>query len=180
MDVGDALRILGLETSPSWESVRAAHRAAIRTAHPDAGGDAASAARVNEAYDVLRRITDGGDRPVPSPAPTPPSAPRSDAREPRRRVVGADDPMDVLMRLADAAHDIGDVVFVDPNAGILEVVVGDAPAVGQLAVTVSEPTADTDGVPVAFTLEPLGVTPAPSIHDVVANLMGRLRHRRRG
>ena len=56
MDVAHALRILGLEGSPSWESVRAAHRAAIRTVHPDAGGDAASAARVNEAYDVLRRI----------------------------------------------------------------------------------------------------------------------------
>ena len=55
------------------------------------------------------------------------------------------------MQLADAAHDIGEVVFVDPDAGLLEVVVGDEPGVGQLTASVDLP--GRDGVPVAFTLE---------------------------
>ena len=70
-------------------------------------------------------------------------------------------------------------MFVDPGAGLMEVVVGDAPGVGQLAVHVRAPEAKGDGVPVAFTLEPLGVTPAPSIHEVVADLMARYRQRER-
>lgn len=77
------------------------------------------------------------------------------------------------MRLADAAHDVGEVVFVDPDAGLLEVIVGDEPGVGQLTASVE--TAEGDGVPVAFTLEPLGVTPAPPIREVVDDLMARLQ-----
>lgn len=52
---------------------------------------------------------------------------------------------------------------------MLEIVVGTPPGVGQLAVTVGDPTAD--GTSVAFTLEPLGVTPAPPIGPVVEALM---------
>ena len=65
------------------------------------------------------------------------------------------------------------MVFFDPHEGLLEIVVGDAPAVGQLAVTVGD--ARPEGTPVSFTLEPLGVTPAPPINDVVGALMAELR-----
>jgi hypothetical protein len=56
---------------------------------------------------------------------------------------------------------------------MLEIVVGDPPGVGQLAVTVG--AAHRDGTVVSFTLEPLGVVPAPPIRDVVAALIGALR-----
>ena len=79
--------------------------------------------------------------------------------------------------MADAAHDIGEVVFVDPHDGMLEVIVGEPPGVGQLNATVDEAT--PDGVPVSFTLEPLGVAPAPSIHEIVEKLMALVRRRRR-
>lgn len=170
MDPHTAIETLGLSGSPSWSEIRHAHRVAIRQAHPDAGGDPVRAAELNQAFDSLHAATKGGTLPL-----APPSAASSPGTP--RRIVDRDDPTGVLLRLADAAHDIGDVVFVDPIAGLMEVVVGDAPAVGQLAVTVGPAEQDGDGVPVAFTLEALGVTPAPPIHDVVADLMGRYRHR---
>ena len=80
-------------------------------------------------------------------------------------------------RQADAAHEIGEVVFVDPHDGFLEVIVGDPPGVGQLTATVDEAT--PDGVPVSFTLEPLGIASAPSIHEIVEELMALVRRRRR-
>ena len=79
--------------------------------------------------------------------------------------------------MADAAHDIGEVVFVDPHDGMLEVIVGVPPGVGQLTATVDKAT--PDGVPVSFTLEPLGVAPAPSIHEIVEKLMALVRRRPR-
>ena len=174
-----ALRTLGLTGAPSWDEIRRAHRDAIRRAHPDIGGDAARAAALNQAFDALHRATDGGTAPLPAPSPaaarpaTPPAVPAD------RETVDRDDPVEVLMRLADVAHDIGEVVFVDPGAGLMEVVVGDAPGVGQLAIHVSPPKAKGDGVPVSFTLDALGVTPAPPIHDVVTDLMTRYRRRER-
>ena len=167
MEIEEALRILSLPADSSWDAIRRAHRAAIVSAHPDAGGSAAAAARVNQALDTLARATDDGRRPLPAPPPPPvPTAP------PDRRV-RLQDPTEVLFRLADAAHDIGEVVFVDPEAGLLEVIVGEQPGVGQLTASVD--AFDGDGVPVAFTLEPLGVTPAPRIDTVVRELMALVR-----
>lgn len=180
MDITTALRALGLGGTPSWDEIRRAHREAIRRAHPDAGGDPARAALLNQALDALHRATAGGTTPLPSPPSEPLPLPRQPASaSPDRQMVDRDDPVEVLMRLADAAHDIGDVVFVDPDAGLMEVIVGEAPGVGQLAVHVSPPTVTGEGVPVAFTLDALGVTPAPPIRDVVSGLMSRYRERER-
>jgi hypothetical protein len=48
-----AYQILGLEGGASAEAVRAAHRALMKTAHPDQGGSAERAARLNAARDRL-------------------------------------------------------------------------------------------------------------------------------
>ena len=165
MEIAEALRVLKLPDDPDWDAVRRAHRRAIVAAHPDTGGSAARAALVNQALDTLGRATDHGRRRLSAPAtPTPPA--------PRPAHVPLRDPAEVLLRLAEVAHDVGEVVFVDIEAGLLEVVVGDEPGVGQLTASVD--VANRDGVPVAFTLEPLGVAPAPRIEDVVRDLMGRL------
>ncbi|MEM7140642.1 MAG: hypothetical protein AAF548_06365 [Actinomycetota bacterium] len=177
MDVGRARTLLNVSDGASPDQLRAAHRRAIRRAHPDAGGTTRAAAEVNEALAVLLD---------PPPAPPPPVQPRSRRTAapapppPDDVTVGADEvfvvrdrPDALLLRLADAGHEVGEVVFVDPHDGLLEIVVGDAPAVGQLAVSVGHETAD--GTPVSFTLEPLGVTPAPPIGDVVDALMRALR-----
>jgi hypothetical protein len=178
VDVTDALRVLGLSDTSDWSDVRAAHRRAILRTHPDAGGSAHAAARVNQAFDVLRKLSGDGERPIHARAPTPPTnpapAPRSTSPD---QLVADDDPVELLLRMADAAHDIGEVVFVDPHDGMLEVIVGEPPGVGQLTATVDKAT--PDGVPVSFTLEPLGVAPAPSIHEIVEKLMALVRRRRR-
>jgi hypothetical protein len=49
----EALAILGLATGATEEQVRAAHRRLILRVHPDAGGSADLAARINRAKDVL-------------------------------------------------------------------------------------------------------------------------------
>jgi hypothetical protein len=53
MDEAAALALLGLAGAASPEEIRAAHRRMMRTAHPDRGGDAAQAARLNQARDYL-------------------------------------------------------------------------------------------------------------------------------
>lgn len=49
----EALAILGLATGATEEEIRAAHRRLILRVHPDAGGSADLAARINRAKDVL-------------------------------------------------------------------------------------------------------------------------------
>jgi DnaJ-domain-containing protein 1 len=49
----EALAILGLAEGASEAEIRAAHRRLMRTAHPDQGGTAWLAARLNAARDLL-------------------------------------------------------------------------------------------------------------------------------
>ena len=55
MDRTEALSVLGLDEGADAAAVDAAHRKMIRRAHPDQGGSAYLAAKVNEAREVLRR-----------------------------------------------------------------------------------------------------------------------------
>ena len=49
----EALAVLGLADGATEEEIRAAHRRLILRVHPDAGGSADLAARINRAKDVL-------------------------------------------------------------------------------------------------------------------------------
>jgi hypothetical protein len=49
----EALATLGLQEGATAEAIRAAHRRLILRMHPDAGGTAELAARINRAKDVL-------------------------------------------------------------------------------------------------------------------------------
>jgi DnaJ homolog subfamily C member 19 len=58
MNASEAAKILELSPDASVDAIQAAHRRLIAKVHPDAGGSAALAARVNEARDVLlKRLT---------------------------------------------------------------------------------------------------------------------------
>ena len=53
MPVAEARRLLGVDEGASLAEVRAAHRRLIARVHPDAGGSADLAERVNAARDTL-------------------------------------------------------------------------------------------------------------------------------
>jgi DnaJ-class molecular chaperone len=53
LSTDEARDLLGLRRDASVEDIRAAHRRLIGRVHPDAGGSAALASRVNAARDVL-------------------------------------------------------------------------------------------------------------------------------
>ncbi|MEZ5244220.1 MAG: J domain-containing protein [Acidimicrobiales bacterium] len=175
MEIDEARRILGVDATADEQTLRAAHRRQIRRAHPDAGGSAAAAAGVNAAWALLRDHDPAAPPPADAgpraPRPTPVSAERPPDVDGYYRVDV--EPGELLARLAEAGHAVGEVVFVDPHGGILEIVVGEAPAVGQLAATVGATSGA--GTEVAFTLEPLGVTPAPPIGPIVDALMAAVR-----
>jgi curved DNA-binding protein CbpA len=179
VEIDEARRILGVDETADERTLRAAHRREIRRAHPDAGGSAAAASGVNAAWALLRDHDPAAAPPREAGHDATRTAPLS-AEHPSERPPDVDgyyrvdvEPGELLARLAEAGHAVGEVVFVDPHGGILEIVVGDAPAVGQLAATVGATSGA--GTEVAFTLEPLGITPAPPIGPIVDALMAAVR-----
>ncbi len=58
MSAMEAAKVLEVSPDAGVDAIQAAHRRLIAKVHPDAGGSAALAARVNEARDVLlKRLT---------------------------------------------------------------------------------------------------------------------------
>jgi len=53
MDRDEARRVLGLPSGADAETIRAAHRRLVAKVHPDQGGSAELAGRVNAARDIL-------------------------------------------------------------------------------------------------------------------------------
>ncbi len=52
----DALRILGLESSASWEDIQQRYRQKVASSHPDRGGSNRDFIEIREAYQTLRFI----------------------------------------------------------------------------------------------------------------------------
>jgi hypothetical protein len=171
MDLHEARTVLGITEGDGWDTVRAAYRRLIRSAHPDrAGGTTGAAARLNEAYAVLSRARRQGSRvgtpagaptgapapsrpPEPPPPPSPPPPPRVGSA-----VVGEDTlllaapPPEAFALLLDAGHRIGSVSYVDRSCGIFEVVVREGAETCSLLVTLQ---GRGHGTEVVFALESL-------------------------
>jgi len=60
MDAAEARRVLGLPADADVASIRAAHRRLVARVHPDQGGSADLAGRVNAARDILLAERDKG------------------------------------------------------------------------------------------------------------------------
>lgn len=174
MDRERALRTLGLEKGALADDINRAYRALIRQAHPDAGGSTAVAARITEAYHWLQRTG--------TPSPPPPRPPQPDPPAP----VATDDsvalllpPGDIFIRLIEAGHQLGEVSYIDRDAGIVQVTfTAENGVVCQLAATVvsgGDATSRGDAR-VEFTLDPLASGDAPPIGQVVDHLARLIRN----
>lgn len=163
-----ALGVLGLEGRPDWDAVRAAYRSSVRESHPDvSAGDAATrrTAAINEAFDVLRRLTVDGKSALPD---RPPPAP--ERLEPA--LVLRTRPGDVYVNLLEAAHEVGNVCYLDPEAGLIQVLLTEQGAAGaHLLIDVDQERRPPS---VAFTLESAD-DDVPPIADIVGRLAKHLR-----
>lgn len=191
MTPAEAARILGVRPSASPDEVRIAYRSQIRTHHPDRAGaaSAARAASITEAYRVL--VERGPAPPDEPPVRTPaagPVPPRPAATEglgfgapPVSRVdedtlaLGA--PPDESFRwLLDAAHDVGEITYVDRSMPIMEVLCRfEGEPATSLLLTLQGRGASTE---VFCTVESIEARPAPPTSAVV-DLLELALHRRR-
>jgi hypothetical protein len=189
----EAARILGVGAAASADEVRIAYRAQIRTHHPDRAGatSSARAASITEAYRVLvERGPAPADPPPerePAPSATGPVPPRAAAEDlrfgapPIGRIdedtlaLGA--PPDESFRwLLDAAHDVGEITYVDRSMPIMEVLCRfEGEPATSLLLTLQGRGERTE---VFCTVESIEARPAPPTSAVV-DLLELALHRRR-
>ena len=197
MTPAEAARILGVDHTASPEQVRAAYRDQIRTHHPDRAGarSAGRAAAIIEAYRVLAAL---GSVPPPPPPPPPPAAdqrgwggatipPRASAEPlppvapPVHRIdadtLVLDAPAEETFRwLLDAAHDVGEITYVDRSMPIMEVLCRfEGEPATSLLLTLQGRGLGTE---VFCTVESIEARPPPPTSAVV-DLLELALHRRR-
>lgn len=136
MNSREAAEVLGLTPEASPVEVRRAYRSIIRTLHPDLAGSGATpdAVRVIEAYGVLRaeRVVADADRPggpgvrrAPADGARPPASPLPPAAIVRMEddTIAFGAPADeTLLLLLEAAHDLGELTYLDRSMPIIEVI----------------------------------------------------------
>ena len=168
MDEEEARGVLGVGAAAGAVEVRAAYRRALLGAHPDLrGGSADATRRIVAAYQSLRAT---GSR--PDAAPPPPVEPADTVSVTvEGDTVAADLPAgDLFAMLVEVGHRIGDVGFVDPESGLLEVIVG-FEGYGACSVILTLQGRGI-GVTEAFcTVEPLAGGAVPPV-ETVAELLG--------
>lgn len=188
MNPTSAAHLLGVAVDAPWNVVRRAYRDRIRRAHPDSGevGDADEAVLLNRAYAVLEQVRRHPGDHERGGATT--SEPDTDAStvDPRIEIAGltrlAPDtlavglPGDEAFRLVfDAAHDVGDITYVDRSGPLLAVLcrfVGE-PATS-LLLTFQGRATHTE---IHGTVESIEARPAPPTTPVVDLLEDALRLR---
>ncbi len=129
MNAAQARRVLDVRADAAWDDIRRAYRDRIRAHHPDRAGDesAGRAAQIIEAYrtlDQARQTPPGPTSPPPAPVfretipeGGAPAVARLDAD-----TLALAAPADEAFRwLMEAAHDIGEITYLDRSGPILEV-----------------------------------------------------------
>ena len=153
----------------------------MRVAHPDLpSGDPDTARRLNQAFTLLEPVyRRGATMPAPIDAGSRSPTTRFDGDDALEILRVDDDSLalvapadEVFFRLVEVLHDLGDVVYADPEAGYLEALVHDG--VGQLAVSLQ---GRADATEAFFTLESHLGRPVPPIDVIVRAIADRLRAR---
>ncbi|MCU1455367.1 MAG: hypothetical protein JWN46_3513 [Acidimicrobiales bacterium] len=193
MDRAEATQMLGVSADAPWPEVQRAFRTLIRTRHPDHAGveataDAALLIQAFEVLDAARRQPAASDGPTAGAATRPakrtatPPRPSRPPIEPTTIVridddtIGLGAPADeAFALLMEAAHDIGEVSYLDRSVPIIEAIcqfVG-APATS-LVVTLQ---GRNDGTEAFCTTESIEARPGPPTKDVVDVYESLLRQR---
>ncbi len=197
MDRSEALGVLGLVEATDEASVRSAFRSRLRDTHPDlnAASDATErTVRLTTAYRVvLAHLASPGPGAGTNDAdPADASADQADA--PRAgdataaaaeqdlgtaavlvdaATIGIPAPaVEVVPLLIEAAHRLGDITYLDPGAGLLEVVVEFVGAPTSSVVLSLQGRAATGLTEVFCSVEPLSGGEAPSA-EAVTQLLHR-------
>lgn len=184
MDSAEARAVLAVGRTAGAEEIRSAFRRQLRSTHPDVAGGVADAgrrtARLVQAYATLRRSPDA--RSAPGPATPPPPAGRpvtvTVAGDSLRWAVS---PRETFRLLVDVVDSIGDITYVDVDAGLLDVVIvlGDGTACSLMATVVARPgPGRPPTTEVLFALEPLGAEARPPAQPVVTAVAARLARAR--
>lgn len=193
MTPAEAARILGVSRTASAEEVRIAYRSQIRTHHPDRAG-AASAGRAASIVEAYRVLSEAGPAAVDEPTPRSPRRDPGGPVPPRTAADGlafgappvgrvdADTlalgaPADESFRwLLDAAHDVGEITYVDRSMPIMEVLCRfEGEPATSLLLTLQGRGERTE---VFCTVESIEARPAPPTSAVV-DLLELALHRRR-
>ena len=186
--VAEAFATLGLRPGCDEDDARAAYRRLLRTTHPDlnrAGDATERTVALTTAYRIV--LTDlRAPAPEAPPAAPPPAAghrpPSPTDAEPPPAVHLVDDEtigiaapgLEVVPMLIEAAHQLGDITYLDPGAGLLEVVVEFVGAPTS-SVVLSLQGRATGVTEVFCSVEPLSGGEAPSAAAVTALLCRTLR-----
>lgn len=187
MSPEQARHVLGLAELYGPDDLRAAYRAAARRLHPDRPGAAADATErmvaVNLAYDVLAVTGAGGPAGLTAPgrpagAPTRPT-PHAAAAGPAVEVYDdgsllveapAEETYDCLL---EAIESVGDPTYVDPDSGLLQIIVS-SEGEGPCYLTFSL-QGRASGTEVFSTIERLDGMAAPDPGPILALLAERIR-----
>jgi hypothetical protein len=187
----EAARLLDVGLDDPWDDVRRAYRAHIRAHHPDRAGPASAdrAAVIIEAYAVL--VAHRSAPPRPDPVPATPATPAAPVRAPwadgllgpvpavtrvDADTLALDAPADETFRwLTEAAHDIGEITYVDRSVPILEVLCRfEGEPATSLVITLQ---GRAEGTEAFCTAESIEARPAPPTTAVVDLLELALRRR---
>ena len=182
MRVSEAQAILGVGADDDRNAVRSAYRSLLLRTHPDVSRHADAAARtmrLTTAYTTLLdpAVDAAVDRDTRDHDPSPDEVPEP-GREPvvvtlvGTDTIGVEAPAnETLMLLIDAAHRLGEITYLDPAAGLIEVVVEfvEAPTSSILMTLQGRATGTTE---INVTVEPLSGGSSPP-GDAVTRLVLR-------
>lgn len=175
----EAAAVLGVAADADTDTVRRTFREQLRRTHPDLNGasDATErTVRLTRAYKALLQPPPSEPSP-PAAQPAPPAArpepgPVVEVTLVDAETIGIAAPAnEVVPMLIDAAHQLGDITYLDPGAGLLEVIVEfvGAPTSSVVLTLQGRATGVTE---VFCTVEPLSGGEAPS-DEAVTHLLWR-------
>ena len=177
MQVELARRLLGVTDDADVDDLRAAYRRQLLHHHPDRSSATDATERTIELTGAYRLLVALAEAPAPvaDAGPPPGAAPRAPEPEPALELtvelvddstiaLGAP-PDETLFLMSETAHQLGEITYLDPAAGLIEVIVEfvEAPTSSVVFTLQGRATGVTD---VFCSVEPLSGGEAPPVEAV--------------